>query len=142
MLVFGLTSCVGLFQIAAAAVEISSEIKANSDEKKLLKELKDDEPITAGENETLISILRKTGSLRRGTQMTILVDGIEVTKIANNSTREIVVLNGDHTIVAHWGKNGFNSKIPHPFTADSRPINFSIRVVNTLITSDILFDEQ
>lgn len=84
--------------------------------------------VTAGPNETLVTIERRTGLAGSAARLTILIDGQEVMQLANNTVRTIVVPNGTRTIAGTYGNLGthMRTKEPIQFQADSTPLSFSV----------------
>jgi hypothetical protein len=105
-----------------------------------------DENVVAGVGETLVTIERKTGMVGAAAGLKILIDGEEKTAIRNNKVQKFVVPNGPHTIEGTFGKLRSNpkTKTPHAFTADSKPVTFSIQIKPDIIQGggDVLFVEK
>jgi hypothetical protein len=105
-----------------------------------------DENLVAGPGETLVELERKTGMIGAAVGLKIIIDGEEKTAIRNNRVQKFVVPNGPHTIEGTFGESRSSpkTKTPHAFTADSKPITFSIQIKPDIIQGggDVLFVEK
>lgn len=102
-----------------------------------------DENLVAGPGETLVTLERKTGMIGAAVGLKILIDGEEKAAIRNNKIQKYVVPNGPHTIEGAFGESRSSpkTKTPHAFTADSKPVTFSIQIKPDIIQGggDVLF---